>query len=122
MVPPVVISEREMDGGPGNLAAGKHQGELKNTPSHPTLPSEHDRSYELDESVKACGFVSLFGLIPTDCETLSFPSPGNEISPHPQVWHILVGKDCTDNRRTTRRRRSKILPQGRRSLHKEDNS
>lgn len=102
---------------------GSYQGEVKQTPSDPLLPPEPSGSYEVDESVKACGFGSYSGhdnlLI---ANLLSFPSPRNENPPRPQLWHVVMGEDCKNNRRTTRRTRSKILPQGWNYLHREYNS
>ena len=102
---------------------GSYQGEVKETPSDPILPPEPSGSYEVDESVKACGFGSYFGLDNLlIANLLSFPSPWNENPPRPQLWHVVMGEDCKNNRRTTWRKRSKILPQGWNCLHREYNS
>ena len=102
---------------------GGYQREVKETPSDPILPPEPSGSYEVDESVKACGFGSCFGLDNLlIANFLSFPSSWNENPPRPQLWHVVMGEDCKNNRRTTRRKRSKILPQGWNSLHREYSS
>ena len=100
-----------------------YQGEVKETPSDPILPPEPSGSYEVDESVKACEFGSYSGHnILLIANLLSFPSSWNENPPRPQLWHVVMGKDCKNNRRTTRWKRSEILPQGWNSLHREYNS
>ena len=58
MASTVVISETEIDAFAANLIIDKHQREVKETPSDPILPPEPSGSYEVDESVKACGFRS----------------------------------------------------------------
>ncbi len=58
----VGIPETEIDACPANLIIGKHQREVEGTSSDPILPLEPSGSYEVDESVKACGFGSYFGL------------------------------------------------------------
>ena len=58
----VVIPETDSDACPPNPIIGKHQREVEGNPSDLILPPESSGSYEVDESVKACGFGSYFRL------------------------------------------------------------
>ena len=54
----VVSPETGIDACPANPILGKHQREVEGIPSDLILPPEPSGSYEVDESVKACGFGS----------------------------------------------------------------